>query len=125
MIGRLADVANTGDHGSSDVHAPEVVTPLQGLRAALPGAAISHVAVDDPAAAAEAARAADVAVVIVGYTADDEGEYIGPDAMEDPGLIALFPSADGVAPASSTLWSTRSAVPGRPWTRFRRRGATA
>ena len=29
--------ANTGDHGSSDVRAPAVVTPLAGLRAALPG----------------------------------------------------------------------------------------
>ena len=36
VVGRLADVANTGDHGSSDVRAPSVVTPLAGLRAALP-----------------------------------------------------------------------------------------
>src|ERR1700733_10169445 len=37
VIGRLADMANTGDHGSSDVRSPAVVTPLEGLRAALPG----------------------------------------------------------------------------------------
>jgi beta-glucosidase len=91
VIGRLADVANTGDHGSSDVRSPAVVTPLEGLRAALPGVGIMHVAADDPALAADAARAADIAVVIVGYTADDEGEYIGTEAFADPRLLATFP----------------------------------
>jgi beta-glucosidase len=91
VIGRLADVANTGDHGSSDVRAPEVVTPLQGLTAALPGAVVRHVADDSPAAAAAAAAEADVAVVVVGYTALDEGEYIGAGMFADPALLALFP----------------------------------
>ena len=35
VIGRLAAVPNTGDHGSSNVTPPYVVTPLEGLRAAL------------------------------------------------------------------------------------------
>src|SRR3984957_10168189 len=91
VIGRLADVANTGDHGSSDVRSPSVVTPLEGLRAALPGVEITHTAVDDPAQAAEAAGAVDIALVIVGYTADDEGEYIGSEAFADPRLLATFP----------------------------------
>jgi beta-glucosidase len=91
VIGRLADVANTGDHGSSDVRSPVVVTPLEGLRAALPGVEIGHASGDDPALAAEVARVADVAVVIVGYTAEDEGEYIGSEAFADPALLALFP----------------------------------
>jgi beta-glucosidase len=81
VVGRLADVPNTGDHGSSDVRAPEVVTPLAGLRAALPGI---EVVVDDPATA-------DAAVVVVGYTAEDEGEYVG---SFDPGLASLYPAAD-------------------------------
>ena len=38
VIGRLADVPNTGDHGSSNVTAPYVVTPLEGLQRR-PGAA--------------------------------------------------------------------------------------
>ncbi len=91
VIGRLADVANTGDHGSSDVRSPKVVTPLEGLRAALPAVEITHLAVDDATLAADAARAADVAVVIVGYTAEDEGEYIGSEAFADPRLLATFP----------------------------------
>jgi beta-glucosidase-like glycosyl hydrolase len=91
VIGRLAHVANTGDHGSSDVRSPAVVTPVEGLRAALPGVQISHTSADDPAMAADAARAADVAVVIVGYTAKDEGEYIDNEAFGDPRLLATFP----------------------------------
>jgi beta-glucosidase len=37
VVGRLSDLPNTGDHGSSDVRPPYVVTALQGLREALPG----------------------------------------------------------------------------------------
>ncbi|UQU67868.1 glycoside hydrolase family 3 C-terminal domain-containing protein [Couchioplanes caeruleus] len=102
VIGRLADLPNTGDHGSSDVRAPEVVTPLRGLTEALPHATIRHVAEDSPEAAAEAARASDVAVVVVGYTAMDEGEYIGSAMFADPALLALFPPADD-SPAGQEL----------------------
>ncbi|MGA5299500.1 beta-glucosidase family protein [Nucisporomicrobium flavum] len=102
VIGRLADLPNTGDHGSSDVRAPEVVTPLRGLTEALPHATIRHVAEDSPEAAAEAARASDVAVVVVGYTALDEGEYIGSAMFADPALLALFPPADD-SPAGQEL----------------------
>jgi beta-glucosidase len=80
VLGRLADLPNTGDHGSSDVRAPEVVTPLAGLRAALPGVSF----VDDPAGA-------DAAVVVVGYTAADEGEYVG---SFDAELATLYPPPD-------------------------------
>jgi beta-glucosidase len=55
VIGRLADDPGTGDHGSSDVRAPGVVTALTGLRAALPGVEIRHTAADDPAEAAAVA----------------------------------------------------------------------
>ncbi|HST65346.1 MAG TPA: glycoside hydrolase family 3 N-terminal domain-containing protein, partial [Mycobacteriales bacterium] len=77
VLGRLADVPNTGDHGSSDVRAPSVVTPLAGLRDALPDVSFVDSAAD-----------ADVAVVVVGYTAEDEGEYVG---SFDPGLARLYP----------------------------------
>ncbi|QHC69370.1 family 3 glycosyl hydrolase [Rathayibacter sp. VKM Ac-2801] len=88
LIGRLADIPNTGDKGSSNVRSPEVVTPLQGIRTALPGVDVVHVADDDPEAAAEAAEAADVAVVVVGYTYADEGESLG---SSRPELMALYP----------------------------------
>jgi beta-glucosidase len=80
VVGRLADVANTGDHGSSDVRAPSVVTPLQGLRAALPAVEF----VTDPSQA-------DAAVVVVGYTFEDEGEYVGSFNAD---LARLYPPAD-------------------------------
>ncbi len=88
VLGRLAGVPNTGDHGSSDVRAPHVVTPLQGLREALPHAEVTHADGDDVASAAAAAAGADVAVVVVGYTAEDEGEYVG---SFDPDLARLYP----------------------------------
>ncbi len=78
VIGRLASLPNTGDHGSSRVHPPEVVTPLDGLRAAegTRGLALVESATDDLGRAAAAAASADVAVVVCGYTFRDEGEYL-------------------------------------------------
>ena len=90
VLGRLADVPNTGDHGSSDVRAPWVVTPLAGIRAALPGIDVTHQDGSDTAAAAADAARADAAVVVVGYTAEHEGEYVG---SFDPELAGLYPPA--------------------------------
>jgi beta-glucosidase len=88
VIGPLADVANTGDRGSSRVYPPHVVTPLEGLRDALGSDRIAHHPGDDPTRAAEVAASCDVAVVVVGYTHLDEGEYIGSTMAE---IAALFP----------------------------------
>jgi len=88
VVGRLADVPNIGDHGSSDVRAPWVVTPLAGLRDALPAIEVTHTDGSDLATAVEHASAAGAAVVVVGYTAEDEGEYVG---SFDPELAALYP----------------------------------
>jgi beta-glucosidase len=82
VLGRLADLANTGDNGSSRVRPPYVITPLQGLAAAAEGVAILRGDETDlPAAAAQAARA-DAVVVVVGYTAEEEGEYIPGDGID-------------------------------------------
>lgn len=67
------------------------MTALPGLTVAFPSATIRFVGDDDPSAAAAAARASDVAVVVAGYTALDEGEYIGSGMFADPELLALFP----------------------------------
>jgi beta-glucosidase len=99
VIGPLADVRNLGDGGSSDVYAPEVVTPLAGLRAALPGLDVVHDDGSDPATAAAVAAAADVAIVVVGYTREDEGEYIGDTGTTH--LRALLPPADDEALAAA------------------------
>ncbi|OQW46648.1 MAG: hypothetical protein A4S16_10170 [Proteobacteria bacterium SG_bin6] len=82
VLGRLAALENTGDNGSSRVRPPAVVTPLQGLIDHLGGDRVLTGDERDLAAARAAAEAADVAIVIAGYTAEDEGEFI-------PGDIAL------------------------------------
>jgi beta-glucosidase len=78
VIGRLADMANTGDRGSSDVRAPYVVTPLAGIRDAAGDGGPAVVfdtgrRVED---AAGVAANADVAILVAGYTHAEEGEYI-------------------------------------------------
>ncbi len=90
VIGRLADTPNTGDTGSSSTHPAYVVTPLAGIQAALRGQAdVLHDDGSDRARAAATARAADVVVLVVGYTHKDEGEFLDPNAMQD--LSSLFP----------------------------------
>ncbi|WP_210729265.1 beta-glucosidase [Actinomyces procaprae] len=92
-IGRLSVAENMGDAGSSNVHPPSHVTPLEGIRAAYPGARILLVDDDDPQVAAKAAAEADVAIVFAGFDKHDEGEYVGGDTMTNPDLLALFPPA--------------------------------
>ncbi|HYN33403.1 MAG TPA: glycoside hydrolase family 3 N-terminal domain-containing protein [Ilumatobacteraceae bacterium] len=86
VLGRLAAVPNLGDGGSSDVRASKIVTPLDGLRAEFDDVvhADSDVSIVD---------GADLVVVVVGYTKDDEGEYI--DNEGTGALVAdLFPDMD-------------------------------
>jgi beta-glucosidase len=87
VVGRLGALPNTGDGGSSNTQPEHVVTPLDGLRAALGGDAVVFDDGSDPARAAQAAGTADAAVVVVGYTHEDEGEYIPPD------MIPMFASS--------------------------------
>jgi beta-glucosidase len=89
VIGRLAAVPNLGDRGSSDVHPPHVVTPLEGLRAALSGVDVAAYDGADLRLAAAAAAEHDVAVVVVGCTHRDEGEYV--DQAGVAHLYHLFP----------------------------------
>ncbi len=89
VVGRLAATPNLGDGGSSAVHPPSVVTPLDGIRAAFPHAAVTYAEREvDPLVIA----AADVAVVVVGYTKADEGEYVDPQTSGS--LFHLFPPMD-------------------------------
>jgi beta-glucosidase len=89
LIGRLAAVPNTGDGGSSNTKPDQVVTPLEGLRAALGAGKVVHDDGSDTARAAQAASAAEVAIVVAGYTHEDEGEYIPPDMI--PMFAPFFP----------------------------------
>lgn len=89
VLGRLADQINLGDGGSSDVWDLDCRTVLDGLQ--LTDAVVTHDAGEDLGRAAQIAKAADVAIVVVGYTFADEGEYIG---ATDPSLPAMFPEVD-------------------------------
>jgi beta-glucosidase len=82
LLGRLATMENTGDFGSSRVRPPYVVTALEGLRRAVGEQAILTADECDLTAARRAAAAADAVVVVVGYTAREEGEFV-------PGDISL------------------------------------
>lgn len=76
VLGRLADRVNLGDRGSSNVIPPSAVTPLAGVRDALREASVVAADGSDLDEARRLAREADVAIVVVGCTFEDEGEYI-------------------------------------------------
>ncbi len=88
VIGQQASGHALGDRGSSRVSPPRVVPLLDGLRSAHEGPMTYHDGLDI-AAAAHAAATADVAVVMVGYTHEDEGEYVGLEGTAH--LQGLFP----------------------------------
>ena len=91
VIGRLAGIPNTGDGGSSNTRPDYVITPLQGLRAALQGQAeIVHSDGTDLEQAQAMAQAADAVVLVVGYTDEDEGEFIAPDVFQE--MASMFPT---------------------------------
>jgi beta-glucosidase len=89
VIGRLASTVNVGDGGSSDVWDLHCKTVLDGVKERF--ADTVYYDGTDLVEAAEIAGGADVAVVVVGYTYLDEGEFIG---SADPALGALLPKAD-------------------------------
>lgn len=77
VIGPLADLKNTGDHGSSYVKQNKITTPLQGIKR-ISGEYI-NILYHDGSDLAESKRlvaSADAAVIVVGYTYKDEGESI-------------------------------------------------
>ena len=105
VLGRLAAIENTGDFGSSRVRPPYVVTALEGLKRYLGEDAIVAGDEADLAAAERAARECDASVVVVGYTADDEGEYI-------PGDISL--GQDGSEASEEAVAAQNEIGGGRP-----------
>ncbi len=98
VLGRLAALENTGDNGSSRVRPPHIVTALAGLTAYL-GA--DHIVCGDESdldGARAATAAADAVVVVAGYTAEEEGEFIPGDlALGQAGSVA--PDMSAVSPA--------------------------
>jgi beta-glucosidase len=105
VAGALADAVNLGDVGSSDVHPTLTVTPLEGLTARLSGAAVAHVAQADVLGAEEEAAVADAdaVVVVVGLTAEDEGENIPARPGGDRVRMGLSPEHVALVQAVAAL----------------------
>lgn len=106
VLGKLAALENTGDNGSSRVRAAGIVTALAGLQNALGADNVVTGDEDDLATAQAAARSADAVVVVVGYTAEHEGEFI-------PGDIALG-QAGSEANLPPEVVAARKTAPRRP-----------
>ena len=77
VFGPLADLKNTGDHGSSHVRQKNIITTLQGIKDNV-GDKIKVIYHEefDIDIAQQLAQSVDAVVLVVGYTFKDEGEYI-------------------------------------------------
>ena len=93
VFGRLAAVRNIGDGGSSDVMAPNVVTPLMGIREHFVNCEVVHQSDASLEAQVQQAKQSDVAIVVVGYTKEEEGEFIG-DSEDTVDLVKQIPRQD-------------------------------
>ena len=103
VFGKLATAENTGDHGSSRVRAPYVVTALQGLSAYLDASLELAGDESDVSAAGAAAKKQDAAIIVVGTTAADEGEFIPGSLGSD--AVALLPKG-----AAEALTASRKSI---------------
>jgi beta-glucosidase len=78
VLGRLANMENTGDFGSSNSTSLNIVTPFEGIETynkALGNQVELYDGPDETIASAKAVDA-DKVIVVVGYTHLDEGEYL-------------------------------------------------
>ncbi|MEJ2294141.1 MAG: glycoside hydrolase family 3 C-terminal domain-containing protein [Candidatus Lokiarchaeota archaeon] len=77
VLGKLADLKNTGDHGSSRVRQDNIITPLHGIRNLVNNnIEIAYDEGNDLKEVIRKSKAVDTVVIVVGYTYRDEGEYI-------------------------------------------------
>ncbi|NLO38661.1 MAG: glycosyl hydrolase [Ruminiclostridium sp.] len=76
VIGKLGDKENIGDHGSSRVFPPYVVTLPQALRKR--NLEVLLCDGEDPDEAKRIAAQADAVLIAAGYNHNDEGEYVAP-----------------------------------------------
>jgi len=85
VIGSLASVAQTGDHGSSRVFATSVSTPFEALQHYFEGSTTKVLTASniDLAKVKEISAQADVVLVVAGTTYLDEGEFIGNGQIRD------------------------------------------
>ncbi|KAH6985214.1 glycosyl hydrolase family 3 C-terminal domain-containing protein [Ilyonectria destructans] len=94
IIGRHADTGLAGDRASSWVDCPIVTSPFQGIKEQRPQTTFHLSASDDEESAMEVAKKSTVAIVIVGYDGNDEGEFLKPSLARDAGTLALLQKPD-------------------------------
>ncbi len=78
VLGRLANIENIGDHGSSRVFPYYTVTPMQGILDIVGEAKVTYYSGENMERACSLAKEADAVIMIMGCNHDDEGEYIMP-----------------------------------------------
>ncbi len=88
VLGKISNMENTGDHASSNSTSLDIISPFEGIRdinAALGNKAVLY---DGPDVniAAEKAKEANQVIIVVGYTFEEEGEYI--NLQDDMGKSA-------------------------------------
>ena len=76
LVGKLGMKENIGDHGSSRVYPPYVVTPFKGLQDKLENTELLYTDGANLEKAKQMAKEADAVVFVVGFDHDDEGEFI-------------------------------------------------
>lgn len=93
LVGHLSNVANIGDRMSSNVTPSITVTPLEGIRRAAGDVEVTAITTDTLSDGDVASIAgADAAIVVVGLTADDEGEFFDGVTSGDRKSLELSPA---------------------------------
>jgi len=84
VLGKLAGQENTGDHGSSRVYPPYVITPVAGLKGYF-GEGVEIICLDETqvSEAKNLAPEVDCVIIVAGNDFSDEGEFISPGGMDD------------------------------------------
>ncbi len=121
VVGALADVPNLGDSGSSDVEPSAAVSPLAGIRDRAGAVTVAHVPSESLTAADRATiAAADAAIVVTGFTEEDEGEsLVGAGDRQTLGLGAdqeqLIADVAALNDATIVVVEGGSALTVEPW----------
>jgi beta-glucosidase len=101
VIGSLADLKQTGDHGSSSMYPSYIITPLEGIRKYFAGTntEVLYAPPGDTQAIKKICANADAVVVAAGMTYLDEGEYMGNGSIRDssnPEKMSIFTKISGL-----------------------------
>ncbi|MHA2398869.1 MAG: glycoside hydrolase family 3 C-terminal domain-containing protein [Promethearchaeota archaeon] len=105
IFGKLANTPNIGDHGSSRVYPPYVITPLEGIKRSVGNTTIIRFSEgDDLEISKELAKSSDLSIIVVGYTHMDEGEGSGTkDRTGDRKSLRLYEKDEKLISAISSV----------------------